>query len=105
MLIEPRSDHIRVRLFVDGIDEVFVDSEGVWIEHHSYDLPGRHGDGDGFSPTHINGVAWQPIWQGAKTRKVYFREQIELSPDFNYTLVKHRVRDIAQIEAQPETPR
>ena len=100
--IEPRSDRIRLRLFVDGSDEVFVDGEGVWIQHRFANLPGRHDDGS--FPTHINGVAWQPVWQGDKTRKVYLQETIELSPDFHYSLVKHRARDIVQIEAEPQKP-
>lgn len=100
--LETRTDHVRMRLFVDGTDEVFVDNEGVWIEHHDADLPGRHSDGNGYFPTHINGSTWQPVWQGDKTRKAYFKEKIALSPDLHYSLSKNRARDIAQVGVEPQ---
>ena len=100
--VKANPDNVRLRLYVAGEDEVFVDGEGVWIEHKSGDLPGRHASGDGFSPVEINGVAWQPVWQGEKTRKVYFQEKVEIPHNAHYRLVKHKARDIAQIEDRPQ---
>ena len=67
-------------------------------------LPGRHEDGDGFSPVEVNGVRWQPIWQGDKTRKVYFADKVTWPSDAQYHLVKHEARDVAQLEREPQAP-
>ena len=102
--VEPRSERLRVRIFVDGGDEVFADDEGLWVEHRYGALPGRHEDGDGFSPVEVNGVRWQPIWQGDRTRKVYFADKVAWPSGTQYRLVKHEARDVAQLEREPQAP-
>ena len=102
VLVEPRGEQLRVRIFVDGGDEVFVDDEGLWVEHHYGDLPGRHEEGGGFLPVEVNGIRWQPVWQGARTRKVYFADPIAWPANAQYHLVKREARDVAQLEREPQ---
>ncbi len=102
--VEPRDERLRVRIFVDGGDEVFADGEGLWVEHRHGVLPGRHEDGDGLSPVEVNGVRWQPVWQGDKTRKVYFADKVAWPSGAQYRLVKHEARDVAQLEKEPRAP-
>lgn len=102
--LKASSGSVRLRLFADGSDKVYLDSAGVWIEHIADELPGRHRDGDGFSPVYINDQPWQPVWQGDRTRKVLFEIPLEIPAGSHFSLTRHAARDIAQIEDEPAAP-
>ena len=55
---------LRVRIFVDGRDTVYVRGTKLWVVHHTHKIPGTDG---GKGPTYVNGIAWQPTWTEKRT--------------------------------------
>lgn len=61
--VDTSTSRLRIRSFIDGCDLVKIQGDKVWFEHQSYALPGQW---MGFTePTFVNGVAWQPAWNGS----------------------------------------
>lgn len=50
-----RQQSLTVRVFVDGTDVVKIAGPKLWLEHDSFELPGK--------TIYVNGAAWTPKWE------------------------------------------
>jgi hypothetical protein len=62
--VRPKQGRLRVRIFVDGKDTIYVRGTKLWVVHHAFEIPGTDG---GKGPTYVNGIAWQPAWSEMRT--------------------------------------
>jgi len=89
-----RNQSLTLRLFVDGSDTIKVNGNRLWIEHQTFQLPGK--------TIYVNDRAWTPEWNDKVSAAFE-----ELAPAFrpargaNVQLVKHSGRGLAAITEMP----
>ncbi len=60
--IPKQTAKLRIKAYIDGAATFYVQADSIRIKHLAYELPGRWGGAK--KPVYINGVAWQPVWNG-----------------------------------------
>ena len=48
--------------YIDGLDQIRLQRNKLWIDHKLYQLPGRLFYPDENFPTYVNGFEWYPNW-------------------------------------------
>ncbi len=83
-------DGLHIMALIDGKDTIKINSNELWYEHHSYNLPGQWWNGaDNIQydePTYINGTAWKPEWQARVSKPYRFKRSIPLKEN------RHRIK-------------
>ncbi|MBN2313731.1 MAG: hypothetical protein JXM79_07355, partial [Sedimentisphaerales bacterium] len=68
-----------------------INSNALWYEHHSYNLPGKWWNGADKiqydEPTYINGTAWKPEWLAMVSKPYRFEQSIPLEENQDHIRV------------------
>ncbi|MHA2248865.1 MAG: fibronectin type III domain-containing protein [Candidatus Kariarchaeaceae archaeon] len=83
--------------YIDGLDQIRLQGNKLWIDHKEYQLPGRLFYPDENFPTYVNGFEWYPNWPYEDPREQTCDALIgkTLIPEMNweYSLSPIAVRD------------
>ena len=92
---------VQIKTFIDGSDTVKIRSNGLWYEHHQWDLPGKW-QGRFDEPTFINEMAWKPEWNGLISDRFQdFSPALPQKALDQITLTKLQGRGNVDITAKP----